>query len=137
MKKRSRRVQTFGDPDPKRGPITPTGGTGCLCPDNTYHPDCCTGHRKAQGIGRTIFIPELIPLRRIYISDMNDTSITDPDSGETVVDGDLVAVFPDEVTHDILQLRIDEQGNLVASGSDAQYFSITEKGYLRYFRSYE
>lgn len=26
---------------------------GCLCDDNTYHPDCCDGTMWAQGIGIT------------------------------------------------------------------------------------
>jgi hypothetical protein len=26
---------------------------GCLCKDNTYHPDCCDGSLHAQGIGKT------------------------------------------------------------------------------------
>jgi len=25
---------------------------GCLCPDNTYHPDCCNGDLHAQGVGQ-------------------------------------------------------------------------------------
>ena len=27
------------------------GRRGCLCPDNTYHRDCCDGSLQAQGIG--------------------------------------------------------------------------------------
>ena len=26
---------------------------GCLCDDNTYHPDCCDGTLWGQGVGRT------------------------------------------------------------------------------------
>ena len=26
---------------------------GCLCDDNTYHPDCCDGTIFAQGVGKT------------------------------------------------------------------------------------
>ena len=25
---------------------------GCLCPDNSYHPDCCNGDIYAQGVGQ-------------------------------------------------------------------------------------
>ena len=32
---------------------SPKGGTrGCLCDDNTYHPDCCDGTIYAQGVGK-------------------------------------------------------------------------------------
>jgi hypothetical protein len=32
---------------------SPKGGIrGCLCEDNTYHPDCCDGTIHAQGIGK-------------------------------------------------------------------------------------
>jgi hypothetical protein len=26
---------------------------GCLCDDNTYHPDCCDGTLWGQGVGKT------------------------------------------------------------------------------------
>ena len=33
---------------------SPRGGKQpCLCPDNTYHPDCCDGSMYAQGVGQT------------------------------------------------------------------------------------
>lgn len=38
-------------PDSK---TSPRGGKqACLCPDNTYHPDCCDGSMYAQGVGQT------------------------------------------------------------------------------------
>ena len=29
-----------------------TQNRACLCPDNTYHKDCCNGDLRAQGIGK-------------------------------------------------------------------------------------
>jgi len=29
------------------------GKRGCLCDDNTYHPDCCDGTIWAEGVGVT------------------------------------------------------------------------------------
>jgi|TARA_R100000084_G_C4571464_1_gene109442 hypothetical protein len=48
MKKNKRRK----NPAPSyTSPIRST--KGCLCDDNTYHPDCCDGTIFAQGVGKT------------------------------------------------------------------------------------
>lgn len=46
--------------DPTRiSRVNPKGGNrACLCKDNTYHVDCCTGEMHAQGIGETETAPE-------------------------------------------------------------------------------
>jgi hypothetical protein len=50
-KKRTKKRRTRKSPTPSK--TSPKGGRrGCLCDDNTYHPDCCDGTIYAQGIGR-------------------------------------------------------------------------------------
>jgi len=45
-------VKNWNRPSDSR--TSPKGGSQpCLCPDNTYHPDCCDGSMHAQGIGKT------------------------------------------------------------------------------------
>ena len=51
MKTRKRKRPTKKNKTPSK--TSPIGGRrGCLCDDNTYHPDCCDGTIHAQGIGK-------------------------------------------------------------------------------------
>ena len=137
MGRRRKNIQTYGPPSRKEGPVNPTGGTGCLCPDGSYHPECCTGHRKAQGIGRTIVIIEPIPIERVFIADQDDSTIIDSETSTTARNGDLIVVYTEDRTPEQLTLTIDNDGNLIATGHDAQYLSITSAGTLLYTRNYE